>query len=260
MQRMTLLYDIPMSPYAQKVKMALIEKGVPFETRIPDLDQPHAEFVAASPRLEVPALKDGDTVIFDSSVIVEYIEDRWPEPALLPKSPAERARVRMLEELCDTAYDAVNWGIAEIAIFKRAEGEVATRLYARAAEQIAGLNAYLERQLETRAFLNGDSFGFGDIAAYPFVNGAGALGFKCTPGSRLEAWLKTTRTRPSAERCRNEVVTTLDQFLKRPSDIAEGRSKREYRDHRLDWMLRSGGMEIVLEGLRKQNIRFTRDL
>jgi glutathione S-transferase/RNA polymerase-associated protein len=257
---MPLLYDVPMSPYAQKVKMALIEKGVEFETRIPDLDKPEPEFVRASPRLEVPALVDGEAVLFDSSVIVEYIEDRWPDTALLPASPLERARVRMLEEVCDTAYDAVVWGIAEVGIFKRAEGEEATQLLARARKQIAGLNAYLDRQLEGRAFLNGDKFGFGDIAAYPFVNGAGALGYKCTPGSRLEAWLKATRKRASAERCRTDIVTTLEQFLRRPADIAEGRSKREYRDHRLDWMMRSGGVEVVLEGIRKQNIRFTRDI
>src|SRR3954454_13251919 len=101
---MLTLLDIPLSPYAQKVKLALLEKGIAFETRIPDVLAPDAEFRRQSPRLEVPALIDDDFAIFDSSVIVQYIEERWPEPRLLPESARERARVRMLEEVCDTAY------------------------------------------------------------------------------------------------------------------------------------------------------------
>src|SRR4051794_22752633 len=126
---MVVLYEHPVSPFAQKVKIALAEKGVAFESRMPDLfTGGDAEFAAANPRQEVPALIDGDVAVFDSTVILEYIEDRWPAPPLLPASPAERARVRMLEELCDTQYEAVNWGSFEIRFFKRASGDLADRL------------------------------------------------------------------------------------------------------------------------------------
>ena len=54
----------------------------------------------------------------------------------------------MIEEVVDTQYDAVNWGTMEIVIFKRAEGELASTIVARAAEQTAGLHAWLERQLD----------------------------------------------------------------------------------------------------------------
>ena len=57
---MVIVMDIPLSPYAQKVKLALLEKGVAFETRVPNVDDPDPEFRALSPRLEVPALIDGD--------------------------------------------------------------------------------------------------------------------------------------------------------------------------------------------------------
>ncbi len=120
---MVLLYEHPLSPYAQKVKIALAEKGVAFECRLPDFMSGRDDaFAAANPRLEVPALVDGDTRVFDSTIILEYIEDRWPTPPLLPAAPAERARVRMLEELCDTYVEPISWAAMEIRVFKRADG------------------------------------------------------------------------------------------------------------------------------------------
>src|SRR5436309_15298533 len=100
---MVLLYEHPLSPYAQKVKIALAEKGVAFECRLPDFMSGRDDaFAAASPRLEVPALVDGETRVFDSTIILEYVEDRWPAPPLLPAAPAERARVRTLAAVRDT--------------------------------------------------------------------------------------------------------------------------------------------------------------
>jgi glutathione S-transferase len=257
---MITLFDVPLSPYAQKVKMALLEKGVPFETRIPDLISPTDELRAISPRLEVPVLVDDDFSMFDSTVMMEYLEDRFPESPLLPKPPRERARVRMLEEICDTAYDAVTWGVAEILVFKRADGALAETMLARAKQQHAGLNARLERDLQGREWLNGDSLGYGDVAAFPFVNGAASLGNKPAPGSRLEAWLKVMRGRESAARLKNDIMLTIQDFLNRPGEIAAGRAQRQYRDHRLDWVIRTGGLEIIVAGIKANNIRFSAEL
>jgi glutathione S-transferase len=257
---MVTLFEIPLSPYAQKIKLMLLEKGVEFAVRLVDIDAPDADFESASPRLEVPVLIDAEAKLFDSAVIAEYIEERWPTPRLLPDAPAERARVRMLQELCDTAYDAINWGIAEVTAFGRAKGELGAQLLAKAREQTVGINARLERELEARPWLNGESFGFGDIVAYPHVNSAAAQGNKPAPGSRLEAWLKTMRGRPSAARVKQDIVATLAAFAKRPQDVAEGRHRRQYRDHRLDWMMRSGGHEIVLQGMQAENIRFSYEI
>ncbi len=256
---MITLFDVPLSPYAQKVKMALLEKGVAFETKVPDLVEPDPEFVALSPRLEVPVLVDGDVKLFDSSVILEYIEDRFTEVPLLPAMPAERARVRLIEEMCDTAYDAVNWGVAEVTVFGRATGDAAERLLAMARTQVNALNERLEKELSTRPWLNGEAFGFGDVVAFPFVNGAAALGNKPAPGSGVERWLKAVRGRPSAARLKADIIESMPQFMNRPKEIAEGKLRRQYRDHRLDWMLRSGGLDIVLEGIRNNTIRFSLD-
>jgi glutathione S-transferase/RNA polymerase-associated protein len=256
---MLTLLDTPLSPYAQKVKMALLEKGIAFEARVLDeLDTP--EVRAISPRLEVPVLVHDELSLFDSTVILEYIEDAFPEPPLRPASARDRARVRTLEELCDTAYDAVTWGVAEINVFKRASGDLAAAMLERARRQVAGLNARLERDLGGRAWFNGDSFGYGDVCVYPFVNGAAAVGYKPDAGGPLDTWLRAMRKRPSAERLKQDIVASLGRFMNRPQEIAAGKYKRQYRDHRLDWMLRSGGTQIVLDGIAQGTLRFSTEI
>ena len=259
---MVKLFEHPLSPYAQKVKLALIEKGIPFEAVMPDLlSGGDAAFRAASPRLEVPALVDDDVTVFDSTIILEYLEDKWPTPALLPKTPAERARVRGLEELCDTHYEAINWGLFEIRVFKRATGELADAMTARAEKQIAGLNAYLDRMLGDAEYFNGAAFGWGDLAVLPHVNAsAGVIGFPPPAGSGLARWLDRVRERPSVQRIVAEAMATFSGFEMLPQLVESGLFVREYRDHRLEWMLRTGGTEIVLAGMKRKNIRFSVDL
>ena len=258
---MIVLYEHPLSPFAQKVKIALREKRVEFECRIPDLfGGSDTDFTAANPRREVPALVDGETAVFDSTIILEYLEDRWPDPALLPRDAAARARVRMLEELCDTYYEAINWAVFEVRVFERATGALAEALLARAAEQAAGVNAHLERQLGALPFFTGERFGWGDLSVVPFVHAAALSGHPPAEGSPLAAWLDRTRARPSVAQTFAEAEHSLGGFQMIPDLVRSGHFVREYRDHRLEWMVRSGGVEIVLEGLRRQNIRFSHEL
>jgi glutathione S-transferase len=258
---MVLLYEHPLSPYAQKVKIALSEKGVSYETRLPDLfTGSDAEFAAANPRMEVPALIDGDTKVFDSTIILEYIEDRWPTPPLLPGTPAERARARTIEEVCDTYYEAVNWGVAEVRVFQRATGALADRMLARATQQVAGANAYLERELGGRPYFCGDTFGWADLSAVPLVNAAAMSGNAPADGSALAQWLERVRARPSVAATLEAAMNALGGFEMIPQLIESGQFIREYRDHRLEWMLRSGGLEIVIAGMQKKNIRFSHEM
>jgi glutathione S-transferase/RNA polymerase-associated protein len=256
------LYEHPLSPYAQKVKIALYEKGLPFATAMPNFLQPGGdpEFEKSSPRLEVPSLVDGEAQIFDSTVILEYLEDKWPEPPMRPASPLERARVRMLEEMCDTYVEAIGWAIAEIRVFGRARGELADQLLGRAAQQIAGSQAWLERQLGERPFFNGDAFGWGDLSVWPYVAGQAGNGHPPRAGSRLAAWLEKTSRRESTQRCAEAAAEVLSSFQDLGPILESGVFKREYRDHRLEWMIRSGGAQVVLDGIRKGNIRFAVEL
>jgi glutathione S-transferase len=258
---MIFLYEHPLSPYAQKVKIALREKQIEFEPRIPDLfTGADREFQAANPRQEVPTLVDGDLAVFDSTVILEYLEDRWPERSLLPTGAAARARVRMLEELCDTYYEAINWAVFEVSVFQRATGDFADRLLARAKEQVAGVDAYLDRELGEQPFFNGAGFGWGDLSIVPLVHAAAMSGNAPAQGSRLASWLDRVRARPSVLQTFEEAAHSLGGFQMLPDLVRAGHFVREYRDHRLEWMLRSGGLDIVLDGMQRKNIRFSHEL
>lgn len=258
------VYDHPLSPYAQKVKIALLEKDVPFEAPLPEnigSGDTGGRFARVSPRGEVPALVDGDVAVFDSTVILEYIEDRWPEPALLPASPAERARVRILEDVMDTHFEAITWGLSEILNFGRADGELADAMMARGGEQIAAWYRWLEAELGDRRWFNGAAFGRGDLAVVPFVNGAVSFGHAPPADSALSAWLARANERDSVAACaraaaevgRGSGAVSLDSVRQA---MEQGLFKREYRDHRLEWMVKSGGLSIVEAGLETTNIRF----
>src|SRR5215813_4768403 len=85
-------------PYVQRAVIALTEKGVPFDRVIIDLADKPDWFLAISPLGKVPLLKVGDEVIFESAVILEYLEETQPNP-LYPADPLARARHRGMIEL-----------------------------------------------------------------------------------------------------------------------------------------------------------------
>lgn len=258
-----ILYEHPLSPYAQKVKIALDEKGVPYETRMPvamGTGQPDREFLKSNPRGEVPSLIDGDVAVFDSTIILEYIEDKWPEPPLLPPAPDARARARMIEEVMDTSFEPINWGLGEIRWFKRVEGERARALEARASAQARGLYEWLTRQLGGTEWFGGEKFGWADLSVVPYLNGARANGIGPSESSPLGQWLLRANARPSVAKAAKAAASVIASMSEVHRAIESGLFKREYRDHRLEWMIRSGGLDVVLEGMKKDNIRFSNEL
>ena len=101
------LYSGPLSLFSRKVEIALHEKGLAFErimvrfTQTEGYHPKHPDVLAANPRGQVPVLVDGDLVLYDSTVILEYLEDAYPDPALYPRNAAERARCRLDELSAD---------------------------------------------------------------------------------------------------------------------------------------------------------------
>ena len=257
---MMLLYEHPLSSYAQKVKIALREKGLAFKAEIPPAlgsGKARGAFAEASPRNEVPALIDGDARIFDSTIILEYLEDKHPSPALLPRDPAARARARMIEEVCDTLYEAINWGLGEISWFRRAAGAEAETLKATAARQTAELQAWLADRLGDRPWFGGESFGWADASVAPYLNRSFHYGLGTAADSPLAKWRERARARPSVAETFREFEAAAGNMGDGAARLASGAVVREYRDHRLEWMMKSGGVQIVLDGLAKKNIRFT---
>ena len=251
-----ILYDHPLSSYAQKVKIALREKGVAFERTLPDdfgTGRGDSAFAAMNPRNEVPVLlPDGKTPIFESTVILEYIEERWPDPRLLPAEPLARAYARVTEEVCDTQYEGVNWGFGELLWFRRAEGALAATMKAAAARDTATLQQWLTERLGGAEWFGGERFGWADASAAPMVNRSVHYGLGPDPASPLGRW-----QRPAVA----ETFAEFDGATVRMAAAADfyrsGGRRREYRDHRLEWMIRSGGIDVVQTGLREDTIRFS---
>ena len=101
------LYSGPVSLFSRKVEIALHEKGLSFERIQVPFSQTRGyapkdpAVLAANPKGQVPVFVDGDLVLYDSTVIVEYLEDAYPTPALFPKAPQDKARCRLLDVFAD---------------------------------------------------------------------------------------------------------------------------------------------------------------
>jgi glutathione S-transferase/RNA polymerase-associated protein len=256
------LYEHPLSAYAMKVKIALNEKGLDYETAIPEgmaTGSAGGEFTEANPRAEVPTLVDGDSRVFDSTVILEYIEDKWPSPPLLPRTPAERARVRMIEDVMDTQYEQNNWGTFEVLRYQRASGDLAEKLVAYGKRNIEQLQGWLDRGLGGRPWFNGDDFGWGDLSVIPYLNRSAGYGYSPPKGSALHAWFERVNQRPSVTQVRVQMQAMLEKMPDVGALLRSGQVVRQYRDHRLEWMIAAGGMSVVLEGIEKGTIRFSRN-
>jgi glutathione S-transferase len=104
------LYTGPLSMFGAKVEIAVREKALEFDrVMVPfdsarGYDPKHPEVRRINPKHQVPVLVDGDLEIFDSTQILEYLEDRYPVPPLWPRDPVARARARLLELRSDEVY------------------------------------------------------------------------------------------------------------------------------------------------------------
>ncbi len=202
------LWSGVLSPFSAKVRIALAEKQVPCEiltvpwSRERLWDPKPPEFLAVSPLGQVPVLladggPDGETPVVDSTVIIEYLDERFPEPALLPREPLARALCRFTEARADTAMqDLVTPLIREV--FNKPDAS--TRDEAAIAEATKGLGEYyavLDAQLEGRDYLCG-AFSVADPAAFMVLGFGATLGAAPDPALvRLAAWQERVQARPS---------------------------------------------------------------
>ena len=110
------LYDAPRCPYCARVRIVLAEKAVPYEVVEIDLSDRPAWLYEKNPAGRVPVLEEDDRPLPESAVIMEFLEERYPEPPLLPADPADRAdvRVRIVRDAeLTTPYYALRASMAE---------------------------------------------------------------------------------------------------------------------------------------------------
>jgi len=164
-----------LSPYVRKVLVVLEIKRIRYEIDpiIPFMGDDR--FSRLSPLRRIPVLIDDQVTLSDSSVICQYLEDRYPEPALYPSNIANRARARWLEEFADTRMgDVFIWRLFnQVAIKPFVWGEPTDQeLVARTlAKDIPEVLDYLESELPAEGFAFGD-FSIADIAIATFFRNA----------------------------------------------------------------------------------------
>lgn len=195
------LYYSGRSPYARKVRIVLAEKQLPYEVVDTNIKQKSSEFLQLNPIGKIPVLVDENGLIFwDSTLIVEYLDDTYPEPAFYPSEWIERLRCRQGEELADTLIDEV------VALWyeTRKGDDAQAAVQARHQQNIDRLMAVLEKQLGVTSHLLNDQFTAVDVAA---VSGLGyySLRFGTTWQAnfpRLAQWFDQLHQRPSLQATR----------------------------------------------------------
>ena len=160
-----------LSPYVRKVLVCLELKGVPYDIDPIVPFYGDDEFTKLSPVRRIPVLIDGELVIPDSTVICEYLEDRYPEPSLYPNDPTMRAKARWLEEYADSRIGEVFiWRYFNQLVIKRSvwgEEKDPTVLKTTLEVDIPRILAYLESVLPEHGFLFGE-ISIADIAIASF--------------------------------------------------------------------------------------------
>jgi glutathione S-transferase len=177
------LYDADRCPYCARVRIALAEKGVEHETVVIDLDERPSWIYEKNPLGRVPILEDDAFVLPESAVINEYLEERYPVPALWPADAAERAFGRLLvfrfDQLSKPYYG-----------LRRQEEGAQERFEA----ELAKLNAVLDAQ----PYLTGRAFGLADIAYVPWLLRArDRMGVELGSFGALAEWLERVSERPA---------------------------------------------------------------
>lgn len=197
------LYSGPLSLFTAKVRVALREKGleaeivsVPF-SRENGYEPKHPEVLARNPKVQVPVLVDGDLSLYDSTLILEYLEDRHPEPPLYPREPAEKARCRQLEAESDEVLFPSVWELIQEVFY---QPDPAARDAARVQQATEAIHRFYDRldaRLEGRDHFCGD-FSVADIALFLTLTFATILGAGVQPRhANLGAWFARASQRPS---------------------------------------------------------------
>lgn len=199
-------------------------------------------------------------VIHDSTIICEYLDDAYPDaPQIMPKDAAGRAKARIIDDAMDTHFESITWAINEVLAFNRAGpsgSSLRKQIMDRATAEILDWYEWLESQLE-KPFFCGADFTLADMAVVSVMMGSAAYRIVPEKGTKLGVWWEAVSRRPSVKQLIQANVDETKSMKAAVGSFSTGAFRRQYRDHRLEFMVRAGGLEIVAQGLEKDNIRFS---
>lgn len=215
------IYSAALCPFAQRSRLTLLEKGVPFKLIEIDLQNKPANFREISPYGKVPVLKHGDRRVWESAIINEYLEDAFPECPLLPKDPFQRAQARIWINFADTRLFAASGKLLYGSPDPKQQAVAATELteYLRFIEQ-EGL-----QKLSEGPYWLGSEISLVDLTYYPLFEQWAVLahfrGVQFPVGlDRLQHWWDTMATRESVR----AIAKSPEFYLERYAQFAQART------------------------------------
>jgi len=205
---MRILYHLPLSPYARKVRAVLAEKRLPFELRVEKVWERRPEYLELNPACTVPTLvEDNGLVIPDSAVICEYLEETYPDTGLLGRGPSERVETRRLVKWFDEKFAAE---VTRNLLWEKTMKQ-ALRLGAPDASALRAGYANLKQHLmyigwlaEHRRWLGGANLSLADFAAAAMLSSIDFIGdvdWSLSPPAK--EWYARMKSRP----CFRSVLT-----------------------------------------------------
>jgi glutathione S-transferase len=193
------LYTFPPSTNSRKVRIALLEKGLEFERINIDLskrEQKNPDYLKIHPFGQVPALDDEGFIIYDSTVINEYLEDEYPYPSLMPKDSEGRARARLMEDFRDTHFNL--YFVHLIQEMRKPEGERDAQRIDNARAELTKAFERIESELNGNDYLAGP-FSLADVAFMSNIEllDRFAISVDANKYKNTVAWIARLKARPS---------------------------------------------------------------
>ncbi|MBU6445140.1 MAG: glutathione S-transferase family protein [Alphaproteobacteria bacterium] len=216
-----IIYGANLSPFVRKVRVLLGEKNVPYTLEQVNPFAPPPWFIEISPLKRIPVLRDTDlpepNTLADSSVICDYLERKYPSPALYPADPFQRARALWYEEYADTSLaEAVGRGLFFERVVKKLLRQAPDESICAAAmtNKIPPVFDYLEKELAGRDYLVGNAFSIADIAVGTMLVNFEHAGETPDPARwpNLAGYMARIHARPSFAACLGEERPAVTQI------------------------------------------------
>lgn len=227
------------SPFARKVALTLDYKGLAYGAVDGLAVAGHDELLAVNSRGEVPVLLDNDVIVTQSSQIVAYLEDAYPERPVYPTDAGARATARKLEHMFDTKIDAI---LVNYSIWNWSQRLDKRPLGMKEAAQLDLDEAFniVEQHLKQSpaAFMLGPKPSIVDFALWPHIAAVIPLGFQIDDQRfpALRVWLAHLKTFPLF---RSDARRTVD-FLDTMTSNSHEKTKIAWRGDRIEWILSRG--------------------
>jgi glutathione S-transferase len=239
---MITLYDNPFSPFARKVRMVLVWKGLPFES-IDALAVRNVDALGSvNARREVPVLVDGATRVVNSADVVAYLDHRYGPPLALPMEPTRRVAARAWERLSDGIVDAI---LHDISIWmwpthRRTDAPPAGLIEA-GRRDLSRILTMIEDALAAEKFLCGD-VSIADIALFPHVQSLRVLGLPpdAREHPRIHDWLGRMRSLPFVRSDLEVVRRGVAEKFGGPGASPYESERIIWRGDRLEWLFANG--------------------